>query len=413
MSKTEFTVDKATSTNSIIDEVKVDSIVVGTNRRQLDFAKVSELAESIEQLGLLNPLTVTVDHKLVAGRHRLEAVKQLSWEYVPCNIVPLDGLSAELAEIDENLVRNDLHPIQQGELTLRRDEILIELGLRAPSHRPNKATDSVGFKTTADLAKEMGISATVLRENKQLARDLIPEAKTVVIERDLSKSDALLLARKSADEQAVIVEKLVSLPVTAKVVDAFREVNRERIVADLEDIKRKEVQAVAGLYDVVVLDPPWPMKKIELDERPCQTVELDYPTMSLEEIAALKLPLAEDCHVFLWTTQKYLPYAFELLEKWGLKYVYAHVWHKSAGMRPFNLPWYNCEFALYARRGTPQFTNNKNFQTCFDAKNGVHSEKPAEFYDMIRGVTAGRRLDMFSRRSIEGFDAWGNEVDGC
>jgi len=50
-------------------------------------------------------------------------------------------------------------------------------------------------------------------------------------------------------------------------------------------------------------------------------VAFDYPVMSEDEILAIKLPAAEDAHLFAWTTQKFLPLAFQCLETWGARYV--------------------------------------------------------------------------------------------
>ena len=56
---------------------KISEIVLNDNRRKVDAAKVKELAESIKQLGLINPITINSNNVLIAGNHRLEAFKLL------------------------------------------------------------------------------------------------------------------------------------------------------------------------------------------------------------------------------------------------------------------------------------------------------------------------------------------------
>jgi N6-adenosine-specific RNA methylase IME4/transposase-like protein len=165
-------------------------------------------------------------------------------------------------------------------------------------------------------------------------------------------------------------------------------------------------------YGTIVIDPPWPMKKIEREVRPNQ-VEFDYPTMDYEALRAFRVKfgrLAGDhCHVFMWTTQKFLPMALRLLEDYEIKYVLTMVWHKAGGFQPVGLPQYNCEFVLYGRIGAPEFIDTKAFDCCFEAPRTEHSRKPGAFYDLVRRVTPDGRIDVFSREKREGFDQYGNE----
>ncbi len=167
-----------------------------------------------------------------------------------------------------------------------------------------------------------------------------------------------------------------------------------------------------GKFACIVIDPPWPMQKVERTERPNQGKALDYPIMSLEAIQALPVSYmaAEDTHVFLWTTHKFLPDALNILDGWGARYVCTFVWHKPGGFQPQGLPQYNCEFVLYGRIGNPTFQDTKDFSTCFNGERHGHSVKPDEFYAMLARVCAGPRLDMFARQQREDFEVWGNEV---
>ncbi len=206
-------------------------------------------------------------------------------------------------------------------------------------------------------------------------------------------------------------ERLVDAEKAPTVSGLIRETQRKETGEKLDELASREITHPSGEFDVVVIDPPWPMNKVEREVRPNQ-VALDYPTMDEDEIKGIEIPAAENCHVWVWTTHKYLPMALRCIEHWGLKYVCTCIWHKPGGPQPYNLPQYNNEFAIYCRKGTPLFFDTKAFNTCFYAPRGKHSEKPEEFYEVVRRVTKGRRLDMFNRRSIDGFTGWGNESLG-
>lgn len=164
-------------------------------------------------------------------------------------------------------------------------------------------------------------------------------------------------------------------------------------------------------YRCIVIDPPWPMQKIDRDERPNQGKQLDYPTMSLEAIGELDVgSLADDagCHLYLWVTQKYLPAGLALLEQWGFQYQCVMTWVKNVGFTPFS--WmYSTEHVLFARRGSLAL-ERLGLRLDFGAAVTRHSEKPDVFYRRVIEASPAPRLEMFQRTAREGFDAWGAEA---
>src|SRR3954451_3716026 len=96
--------------------VGLGGIAINPERlRALRKDKVTELAESMQARGLLQPLVLRTGegagYILVAGWHRLEAAKLLKWDNVPATVYEdMKVDAAEWAEIDENLVRADLSP---------------------------------------------------------------------------------------------------------------------------------------------------------------------------------------------------------------------------------------------------------------------------------------------------------------
>src|SRR5260370_18967514 len=87
--------------------MNIDQIKVGFRHRK-DLGDVRVLAESIAEVGLLHPVVVTPEGRLIAGQRRLAACRILEWTDVPVTVVDL--FQAARGEAHENLVRKDLLP---------------------------------------------------------------------------------------------------------------------------------------------------------------------------------------------------------------------------------------------------------------------------------------------------------------
>ena len=120
-------------------KVAISEIKINPGRRPANLDGINELARSISEVGLLNPITIDQEHILVAGLHRLEAAKMLGWTEIECNVCTLDALQTELAEIDENVVRTELSVIEYGELLERRKEIYESLHLETKAGQAQAA----------------------------------------------------------------------------------------------------------------------------------------------------------------------------------------------------------------------------------------------------------------------------------
>jgi hypothetical protein len=85
-------------------QIAIKDINIGKRYRQ----KVGDLADlkaSMERLGLLQPIGVSTDKRLIFGQRRVEAARQLGWAVIECRVVDLEDPLA--AERDENECRAD------------------------------------------------------------------------------------------------------------------------------------------------------------------------------------------------------------------------------------------------------------------------------------------------------------------
>lgn len=176
------------------------------------------------------------------------------------------------------------------------------------------------------------------------------------------------------------------------------------------------------IYQVVVVDPPWNQGKTgKRKARPNQTMTLDYPTMTKNELTQLPINNWSDDNSFLWlwatnskdrdTGEPILKTAFDLMEEWGFKFYTMVTWNKRTGPCPFGPYQIITEHILFGYKGKAVFNREclGKMQTCFTETPTLHSLKPDSFYQQIVKYFPGNRLDVFARQVREGFDGWGNE----
>lgn len=392
-------------------KVQISLIQVPARKRTL--RDVTDLADSISELGLLNPITLTPEFRLIAGRHRLEACKRLGWSEIEATICELDGLRGELAEIDENLARNELTALERGEHLARRKEIYEALHPETKHGGDRKSSESKGQDVhlipafSEDAALKTGQSARTIRRAVKVAD--IPEDERDALRSTPvadSQKDLLALATmKDEGARKAIVDKIASGD-AASVGEAKNKLFAENVERQREAIKTGQVVLPRGVYEVLVVDPPWPYGTPY--DAHGQRASCPYPEMSLEEIGAIELPAADDCVLWLWTTHKFMRHSFALLDGWGFRDVSIVTWVKD---RMGIGSWLRSqsEYCIMAVKGKPTI-HLTNQTTIIQGPMREHSRKPDEFYAMVDSLCVGRKLDYFSREQREGWEQVGNDV---
>src|SRR5690606_33334788 len=154
-----------------------------------------------------------------------------------------------------------------------------------------RATPSgVGELSQNEIAKVAGVDQSyvnrVLSDPQVMSSHNLPAARRGADGKVYPAKRPTITAAKDTAEADKAQRALASLPEpppteTQTANEAIRAAARQRV----PDAVPEPVKAPDGKFSCIVIDPPWPMKKIEREERPNQGVELDYPVMSLEQIA--------------------------------------------------------------------------------------------------------------------------------
>lgn len=208
----------------------------GQPRYNFDAEALDELAESIRQYGLIQPITVRrLDggyYQIIAGERRWRASRLAGLEEIPARVIEADERRATELALVENLQREDLNPIEEArgyktlmdEFGMTQDQAAQAVGKSRPA-----VTNALRLLSLGDAVLKMTESGELSAGH---ARALVPLRDP---EKQLEAAQAVTERRLSVRQTEALVSRLLKQPAPEAepestqrvIVDYVREMERE------------------------------------------------------------------------------------------------------------------------------------------------------------------------------------------
>ena len=349
----------------------------------------AQLEKNIIADGCREPLVVW-NQTLVDGHNRYEICEKHGIEYETIEIKFASMEEVRIWMRVNQMGRRNLTPAWRIELELGNKEDLAKIGRTQMSEggkkglSQNDKPSEPKHNTQKEIAKAAGTSTGMVGMAEQVKKKA-PEVWEKAKQGEVSITTAYNEIKAKEKKEA-------------------RQADIERQRKELEESPPETPPAA---FDVIAIDPPWPYGRKYDPEG--SRVANPYPEMPIDAIAAIDIPAKDDAVMFLWTTHQFLPDAFTLLKDWGFDYKACLVWDKEKiGMGHWVRM--QCEFCLVGIKGKP-FWDNTTWRDIIRESRREHSRKPEIFYQMVAEVTAGNRIDYFSRQKRDGWFSYGNDTE--
>lgn len=265
---------KASGGHVDINHIKV------VDRHRRDLGDLADLIESINKVGLLHPLVVDSELRLIAGQRRLEALRKIGWPSVPVRVVKkvADAQKMLEAERDENTCRKAMTPTELASLT----DALLEIERPKAAERQAAAQAQPGErvgecprattyeeekgKSTDKAAQAAGWSGNSYRRVKRVERaaadDSLPEQVRAVaaglndgLANGTVTPRAAEAALSDALTQAGVTQRVMSAPTAEKVAKAREMADRgatSRQIAEAIGIQPESMPDFRRRHDLEV-----------------------------------------------------------------------------------------------------------------------------------------------------------------
>jgi N6-adenosine-specific RNA methylase IME4 len=361
----------------------IGGITVGQRFRR-DLGDIAGLAKSIAEIGLLHPIVVTPDGRLIAGDRRLRAAKLLGWTEIPVRIVDLDAVVR--GEFAENAERKDFS---------LSESVAIKRALE-PLEKTRAKERMLAGKPSGKFPKGRALD--------NVARVVGKDRRTI------EKAEAVVDAAEAEPEK--FGPLLAAMDKTGRVNAPYK---RLQVAKQAEKIRAEPPPLPGnGPCSVAVADIAWAAEPEGDADRAARRGYWPYPTLTIEQACALPVDkiMADDAILWMWVTNFILVRGLHLpvLTAWDFEPKNIITWPKEKAGTGIWLRGQS-EHVVMAVRGKPIVTLTNQSTVLFAPTRG-HSEKPAEFYDLVEGLCpAPRYCDLFSRhRHNDKWDCHGDEA---
>lgn len=279
--------------------------------------------------------------------------------------------------------------------------------------------------------RKLGLMLTAAKDKGQVSRgqppkNCAPEEQFSRIKLEDYGIDRKLSAR--AQKKGGIAERAFEAMLARKRDEIVEGKRAPDMLKDMSTEGKKEARAnreqvLGGIqralptehFGVILADPEWDDAVWSRDTGMDRHASNHYPTSSAEVIASRPVAsiAADDCVLFMWTTNQHLRIAIGVLEEWGFDYKSNYCWGKDKiGKGRWNRSKH--ELLLIGTRGKPPCpAPGTQWESLQLAPKGKHSAKPELFLEMIEEYFPSLPKIELNRRgpAREGWAAWGNEAE--
>ena len=320
--------------------VPVDFIHVEREGRQRrEITDIESLADSIRRLGLIHPLVVERDGRLVAGERRYTALKALGWDAIPVQYTDeIDDATRRAIELEENIKRKDIPWRDEVEAiaSFHADRVAAD-----PSWTQAQTADAIGV-TQASVNQKLAVADQLRRGNK-----LVTEADR--FSKALNVTSRTNERAKASTAQAIFAAAQAPASQAAKPV----------IVADFHEWQERYT---GPKFNLIHCDFPYGIGMDKSDQggggsHGYYEDSLDtYTDLLIRLDSAMDNVIDESAHLVFWFSMKYYVDTLEALRGMGWKVDdFPLVWHRSdnAGIIPDSNrgPRRTYETAFFGSRG--------------------------------------------------------------